>query len=93
MRRTISLCLSLLMLAAVLSACGGKTESPEQTTAADTIAVTAPETEYIDTLGEKFYMFDLYISRKYDLKPTTRSNYQFNYDHFIRDGFGQEKMQ
>ena len=37
-------------------------------------------------------MFDLYISRKYDLKPTTKSNYQFNYDHFIRDGFGQEKI-
>ena len=37
-------------------------------------------------------MFDLYISRKYDLKPTTKSNYQFNYDHFIRDGFGKEKI-
>lgn len=37
-------------------------------------------------------MFDLYISRKYDLKPTTKSNYQFNYDHFVRDGFGQEKI-
>ena len=37
-------------------------------------------------------MFDRYISRKYDLKPTTKSNYQFNYDHFIRDGFGKEKI-
>lgn len=36
--------------------------------------------------------FDRYISRKYDLKPTTKSNYQFNYDHFIRDGFGKEKI-
>ncbi len=36
--------------------------------------------------------FDRYISRKYDLKPTTKSNYQFNYDHFVREGFGQEKI-
>ena len=36
--------------------------------------------------------FDRYISRKYDLKPTTKSNYQFNYEHFIRDGFGKEKI-
>ena len=37
-------------------------------------------------------MFDLYISRKYDLKPTTRSNYQYNFDHFVREGFGQQKI-
>ncbi|MBO4618285.1 MAG: site-specific integrase [Lachnospiraceae bacterium] len=36
--------------------------------------------------------FDRYISRKYDLKPTTKSNYQFNYEHFVRDGFGKEKI-
>lgn len=36
--------------------------------------------------------FDRYISRKYDLKPTTKSNYQFNYDHFVREGFGKEKI-
>ncbi|MCR5024321.1 MAG: integrase DNA-binding domain-containing protein [Lachnospiraceae bacterium] len=36
--------------------------------------------------------FDRFISRKYDLKPTTKSNYQFNYDHFIREGFGKEKI-
>lgn len=36
--------------------------------------------------------FDRFISRKYDLKPTTKSNYQFNYDHFVREGFGQEKI-
>ena len=36
--------------------------------------------------------FDRYISRKYDLKPTTKSNYQFNYDHVVSEGFGQEKI-
>ena len=36
--------------------------------------------------------FDRYISRKYDLKPTTKSTSQFNYDHFVREGFGQEKI-
>jgi len=37
-------------------------------------------------------VFDRFISRKYDLKPTTRSNYQFAYDHYVREGFGKLKI-
>lgn len=35
------------------------------------------------------YVFDRYISTKYDLKPHTRANYKYMYDHFIRDTFGR----
>ena len=37
-------------------------------------------------------VFDRFISRKYDIKPTTRSNYCFSYDHYVRDGFGKQKI-
>ena len=36
--------------------------------------------------------FDRYISTKYDLKETTRSNYVYTYDHFVRDNFGLKKI-
>ena len=38
------------------------------------------------------YVFDRYMSTKYDLRKTTRSNYMYMYDHFVRDGFGQRKI-
>ena len=37
-------------------------------------------------------VFDRFISRKYDIKPTTRSNYCFSYGHYVRDGFGKQKI-
>lgn len=36
--------------------------------------------------------FDRYISTKYDLRDTTKSNYLYTYDHFIRDTFGRKKL-
>lgn len=36
--------------------------------------------------------FDRYMSTKYELKETTRSNYLYNYNHFIRDDFGKKKL-
>lgn len=33
------------------------------------------------------FVFDRYISTKYDLRNTTRANYEYTYDHFVRDGF------
>ena len=30
-------------------------------------------------------MFDKYYAQKYNLKETTRSNYKYMYDHFVRD--------
>ena len=33
-------------------------------------------------------VFDRYMSLKNNLKPTTKSNYFYMYDRFIRDTFG-----
>lgn len=34
-------------------------------------------------------MFDKYFARKYNLKESTRSNYKYTYDHFVRGTFGK----
>lgn len=36
--------------------------------------------------------FDRYMSAKYELRDSTRSNYLYTYDHFIRDDFGKKKL-
>lgn len=36
--------------------------------------------------------FDRYMSTKYDLRATTRSNYLYIYDRFIRETFGRKKI-
>jgi len=36
--------------------------------------------------------FDRYISTKHDLRETTRSNYIYVYDHFVRQTFGRKKI-
>lgn len=38
------------------------------------------------------FVFDRYMSTKYELRKTTRSNYNYMYDHFVRDGFGKKKI-
>jgi integrase len=35
-------------------------------------------------------MYDKYMSQKYNLKPSTRNNYKYCYDHFVRPTFGRE---
>jgi integrase len=35
------------------------------------------------------FVFDRYMSTKYDLRKTTKSNYLYMYNHFVRDGFGE----
>lgn len=37
-------------------------------------------------------MYDKYISQKYNLKPSTRNNYKYCYDHFIRETFGKKHL-
>jgi integrase len=37
-------------------------------------------------------MFDKYISLKYDIKPSTRENYIYMYENYIRDSFGKKKL-
>lgn len=36
--------------------------------------------------------FDRYMSMKYNLRPTTRANYIYMYNQFVRDGFGEKKL-
>lgn len=38
------------------------------------------------------FLFDRYISTKSELRPTTRSNYEYMYDQFVRDTFGKKKI-
>lgn len=52
----------------------------------DGIDAHAPEKISLDQL------FDRYMEQKYDLKPTTRANYKYMYDHFARGGFGRRKI-
>ena len=37
-------------------------------------------------------LYDRYISQKYNLKPTTKGNYIYMYNHFVRDTFGKRKL-
>ncbi|MDO4293328.1 MAG: integrase DNA-binding domain-containing protein, partial [Eubacteriales bacterium] len=36
--------------------------------------------------------FDRYISMKHNLRDATRSGYLYNYDHFVRDTFGRNRI-
>ena len=38
------------------------------------------------------YLFDRYMSTKTGLRKNTRSNYQYVYNRYIRDGFGKRKI-
>ena len=38
------------------------------------------------------YAYDRYIALKYDLKPTTKANYNYMYDHFVRDTIGKRLL-
>ena len=38
------------------------------------------------------FVFDRYMSLKSNLKPTTKSNYLYMYDRFIRDTFGKRNI-
>jgi len=37
-------------------------------------------------------LFDKYMAQKFDLKPTTKANYKYMYDHFVRGTFGKRKI-
>ena len=38
------------------------------------------------------FVFDRYMSLKNNLKPTTKSNYLYMYDRFIRETFGKRNI-
>lgn len=37
-------------------------------------------------------LYDSYINQKFDLKPTTKANYKYMYNRFVRDTFGKRKI-
>ena len=37
-------------------------------------------------------LFDRYIKGKTNLRATTRANYTYNYDHYVRAGFGKKRI-
>ena len=37
-------------------------------------------------------LYDRYMDQKYDLKETTKANYLYTYNHFVRDNFGKRKV-
>lgn len=48
-----------------------------------------PETAEKVTVNQ---LWDKYIGQKYDLKDTTRANYMYCYDKFVRGSFGKMKL-
>ena len=47
---------------------------------------------YVAGSADVNFLFDRYISTKTELRDTTRSNYTYMWDHFIRDTFGKKKI-
>lgn len=52
----------------------------------DGIDPRAPEKTTLNML------YDRYIGQKYDLKPTTKANYIYMYDRFVRETFGRRRI-
>ena len=46
---------------------------------------------YVAGNADVNFLFDRYISTKSELRSTTRSNYLYTWNHFIRDTFGKRK--
>ncbi len=38
------------------------------------------------------YVFDRYIATKSELRSTTRTNYEYTYDRYVRNGFGRKRI-
>ena len=38
------------------------------------------------------FVFARYMSSKYELRATTKANYKYMYNHFVKDGFGTKKI-
>lgn len=47
---------------------------------------------YVAQAASINYVFDRYISTKTDLRETTRTNYTYMYNHFVRETFGKKKI-
>jgi integrase len=47
---------------------------------------------YVAGSADVNFLFDRYISTKTELRSTTKANYLYTWDHFIRDTFGKKKI-
>lgn len=47
---------------------------------------------YVAGTADVNFLFDRYISTKSELRSTTRANYLYIWNHFIRDTFGKKKI-
>lgn len=47
---------------------------------------------YVSGAADVNFLFNRYISTKTELRDTTRTNYQYMWDHFIKDTLGQKKF-
>lgn len=47
---------------------------------------------YVAGNADVNFLFDRYISTKSELRSTTRANYLYTWNHFIRDTFGKKKI-
>ena len=47
---------------------------------------------YVAGVASVNYLFDRYIRTKSELRSTTRANYMYMYEHFVRDTFGKKKI-
>lgn len=47
---------------------------------------------YVAGKADVNFLFDRYISTKTELRSTTRSNYIYTWDHFIRNSFGKKRI-
>ena len=47
---------------------------------------------YVAGSADVNYLFDRYISTKTELRSTTKTNYLYTWNHFIRDTFGKKKI-
>ena len=45
---------------------------------------------YVAGRADVNFLFDRYMSTKSELRDSTRSNYLYTYDHFVRDTFGKK---
>lgn len=47
---------------------------------------------YVAGIATINFVFDRYISIKSELRETTKQNYKYMYNRFVRDGFGKKKI-
>ena len=47
---------------------------------------------YVQGKADLNFVFDRYIATKTELRSTTKTNYIYTYNHYVRDSFGKKKI-